>query len=157
MRVAGLFLTGFLLFIAAGCRYTSDNKKPDLRSDSLSIIAERIALDFPFTESDIDKQLKERIGDFTPEEKAEWENKNWLEWRIIDGEKKYFSRAASNLALLRSFHLDRPGRDSLEAADSEMVYRRKHTRSIIMASENRPDPVLPADMTISIQPIFDLY
>ena len=149
MRVTGLFLTGFLLFIAAGCKNTSDNKKLFLKSDSLSIIAERIALDFPFAESDIDQQLKQRIGDFTPEEKAEWEKKNWLECRIIDGEKKYFSRAASNLALLMSFHLDRPRRDSLEAADSEIVYRKKHTRSIIMASENKPDPVLPADMTIS--------
>lgn len=69
------------------------------KSDSLSQIAERTALDFPFNGNMIDKQLKEKIGEFTPEEKTEWEKKNWLEWRTIDGEKRYFSRAVSNLVL----------------------------------------------------------
>ncbi len=149
MRVTRFFLTGFLFFMAAGCRHASDNKKLALKPDSLSIIAERIALDFPFTESDIDQQLKERIENFTTEEKTEWEKKNWLEWKIINGEKKYFTRAVSNLALIRSFNLDRPLRDSLEAADPEIVYRKKHTQAIIRASENNTDPVIPASMTIN--------
>jgi hypothetical protein len=149
MKVTGFILTVFLLLMAAGCRHASDNKKLVLKSDSLSIIAERIAIDFPFTESEIDQQIKDRTGNFTTEEKAEWEKKNWLEWRILDGEKKYFSRAASNLALIRSFHLDRSRRDSLEAADSEIVYRKRHTQSIISASENMPEPVMQTNMTIN--------
>jgi hypothetical protein len=149
MRGTVLFLTGFLLLMEAGCRYASDNKNLVLKSDSLLIISERIALDFPFSESDIDQQLKERIGSFTPEEKADWEDKNWLEWKIINGEKRYFSRAVSNLDLIRSFHTDRSLRDSLEAADPEIVYRKRHTQSIIRASENKPDPVMPVNMTIN--------
>jgi transglutaminase-like putative cysteine protease len=126
-----------------------DNKLLVQKSDSISQIAERIELDFPLTEDTIDKQLKERFGVFTAYEKAEWEKKNWLEWKIIDEEKRYFSRAASNLGLIRSFYMERSHRDSLDAADPEIVYRKKHTQSIIKTSENLPKPVLPVNMTIN--------
>jgi len=149
MKVTKFFLTGFLLFMTAACRHASDDKKHVLNSDSLLIISDRIALDFPFTESDIDQQLKERIGSFTPEEKADWEDKNWLEWKIVNGEKRYFKRAVSNLDLIRNFHTDLSLRDSIEAADPEIVYRKRHTQSIIRASENKPDPVMPVNMTIN--------
>ncbi len=81
--------------------------------------------------------MKEKIGTFTAEEKADWEKRNWLEWKMINGEKRYFSRAVSNLGLIKSFHYQRAGRDSLEADDPEIIYRKKHTQSIIIASENK--------------------
>jgi transglutaminase-like putative cysteine protease len=119
------------------------------KSDSLSQIAERIALDFPLTGNMIDTQLKEKNGEFTPEEKTDWEKKNWLECRTIDGEKRYFSRAVSNLGLIRSFYTERSSRDSLDAADPEIVYRKRNTQAIIKASENLHMPVLPVNMTIN--------
>ncbi len=149
MRITGLFVAVLLLFISAGCRQSPVRNQFDLRSDSLDQIAERIALDFPFTESEIDQQLKEKIGAFNAEEKADWEKKNWLEWKLIGGDKRYFSRAVSNLRLIRSFHNQRAKRDSLEAADPEMIFRKKHTRSIISASVNSADPVIPVSMTIN--------
>lgn len=149
MKTTGLAFAILLLFSFAGCRQAAVSKQPESGSDSLQQIAQRIALDFPYTESDVEEQLKERIGDFTAEEKADWEKKNWLEWKIIDGEKRYFSRAVSNLALIKSFHEQRAQRDSLEAADPEMVFRKKHTRSIINASVNNTDPVIPVSMTIN--------
>ncbi len=149
MKITGLFFTAFLLLAFTGCRHTPDNKQLVLKSDSLSQISERIALDFPFTENDINQQLKEKIGTFTAEEKADWEKKNWLEWKMINGEKRYFSRAVSNLSLIMSFYQERSRRDSLDAADPEIVYRKKHTQSIITASENEPGPVSPVEMTIN--------
>ena len=149
MKITGLTFIIFLLFTSAGCRQASVSEQSDPRSDSLKQIAERIALDFPFTESEIDQQLKEKIGTFTAEEKADWESKNWLEWKMIDGEKRYFSRAVSNLQLIRSFHNQRAQRDSLDAADPEMVHRKRHTLSIINASVNSSDPVIPVSMTIN--------
>jgi len=125
------------------------NKLQVHKSDSIFQIAMRIELDFPFTESMIDKKLKDRFGAFTPDEKKEWEKNSWLEWKMINGEKRYFSRAASNLGLIRSFYLERSRRDSLEAADPEIIYRKKHTQSIIKASENGPKPVLPINITIN--------
>jgi hypothetical protein len=149
MKIAGLTFIIFLSFASAGCRQSSESKQSDLRSDSLAQIAERIALDFPYTENEINLQLKEKAGVFTAEEKADWEKKNWLEWKIINGEKRYFSRAVSNLQLIRSFHNQRSQRDSLEAADPEMIHRKKHTRSIINASVESADPVIPVSMTIN--------
>lgn len=126
-----------------------DDRQLFNKADSFSQIAERVEIDFQLTENIIDKQLKDRIGAFTPEEKAEWERKNWLEWKMLDGEKRYFNRAAPNLVLIRSFNLHRAERDSLEAGDQESIYRREHTRSIIEASENKTEPVVPVNLTIN--------
>jgi transglutaminase-like putative cysteine protease len=126
-----------------------DNKLLVSGSDSISLIAERIELDFPFNETEIDQELNKRIGQFTSEEKSKWEKTNWLEWRIINGEKRYFNRAPSNLGLIRSFYTERSRRDSLDATDPEIEYRKKHTQSIIKASENLPEPVIPVNMTIN--------
>ena len=149
MKGNGSILAAFLLLLLIGCRQPPVNEKLVNRTDSLAFIAERIALDFPFTESEIDQQLKGKIGAFNAEEKADWEKKNWLEWKLIGGEKRYFSRAVSNLQLIRSFHNQRAQRDSLEAADPEMIFRKKHTLAIINASEKKPDPVNPVSMTIN--------
>ena len=149
MKGNGSILAAFLLLLLIGCRQPPVNEKLVNRTDSLAFIAERIALDFPFTENEIDQQLKEKIGAFNAEEIAEWEKKNWLEWKLIGGEKRYFSRAVSNLQLIRSFHNQRAQRDSLEAADPEMIFRKKHTLAIINASEKKPDPVNPVSMTIN--------
>jgi hypothetical protein len=119
------------------------------KADSFSQIADRIALDFSVTENEADIQLKERLGSFTPEEKALWEKKEWLEWRAIDGNKRYFKRAASNLRLIKDFYLQRAQRDTLEARDPEIIYRKKHTQAIIKESDNQCRPVVPVDMTLT--------
>jgi transglutaminase-like putative cysteine protease len=149
MKNPGFPAIVLIMLILAGCRQAQNNKQPDRKSDSLSRIAERIALDFPFTENEINQQLKEKIGTFTAEEKADWEKRNWLEWKMLNGEKRYFSRAVSNLGLIENFHYQRAKRDSLEAGDPEIIFRKKHTQSIIIASEKRPDPVIPVSLTIN--------
>lgn len=139
-----------LLTITAGCGQSPDiSVKPASPLDTLAITEERIALDFPYTEKEIDRQLRKRIGTLTAEEKAEMEKRNWLEYRIINGEKRYFSRAALNLQLLRDFHYNRASRDSAEASLPEIINRKSHTRSIIKASETEARPFLPVNMTIN--------
>jgi hypothetical protein len=132
-----------------GCRHTPVSEKLVSRADSLAQIAERIELDFPFTESEIELQLKEKIGTFTLEEKANWENRNWLEWKMINGEKRYFSRAVSNLNLIMSFHNQRVQRDSIEARDPEIISRKSHTQEIIKASGKDAEPAIPVNMVIN--------
>jgi hypothetical protein len=126
------------------------------KADSLAQIAERIALDFSLTEEQIISRLNKSSGSFSSEEKESWEKINWLEWRIINGEKRYFKRAASNLILLKKFHLDKVNHDSLIASDKEMIFRKKHTESIIKASEKQAFPVVPVEMkidyTITVEP-----
>jgi hypothetical protein len=137
-------------------KYCSDNTEAYLIADSLSQIAERIGLDFPVTEAEVIKQIEKRNGPFTPDEKSGWEKKGWLEWRMINGEKMYFSRAASNLMLLRLFYEQKEKRQQEIDTDPEMIFRLKHTEEAYKESENKGIPVTPVKMkikyTITVHP-----
>jgi hypothetical protein len=134
----------------------TDSLKKNIRNseilhvaDSLKQIAERINLDFPVTEAEEDKQIIKLLGSVSPEEKTVWEKKGWLECRLIDGEKKYFSHAASNLLLLKKFHEHKDEWLREIAEDPEMIFRLKHTTEVIKSSENTTNPVLPVKMEIT--------
>lgn len=118
------------------------------KADSLSQIAERIGLDFSLSGEQIISKLNMNIGSYSQADKALWEKLNWLEYRFIDGEKRYFKRAASNLILLKYFHLDRTNSDSLTAKKGNIIYRRNHTASIVKASASGALPVVPVEMKI---------
>ncbi|MDT8400987.1 MAG: transglutaminase-like domain-containing protein [Bacteroidales bacterium] len=119
------------------------------KADSLAQIAERINLDFSLSEEEIRSRLKESIGDYSPREKEMWEERKWLECRMIDGQKRYFKRAASNFNLLKSFSLERAARDSLLAEDPGIIFRKNHTQSLIDASGNENMPVKPVEMLVN--------
>lgn len=120
------------------------------KADSLYQIAERIAIDFSVTEEQVQVQLQKRLGDkLVPSDIKKWEDNGWLEYRILDGKKKYFNRSASNLVLLKNFNTDRTGRDSAEARLNEKTFRKKHTAGILNASEGKSNPVLPVTMEIT--------
>lgn len=129
--------------------YCGKNRKIIDFADSLDQMAQRIILDFSVTEEQVIKQLTDRIGNFSETAKAEWESLNWLECRMINGEKMYFNRAASNLKRILDFRFQRAGRDSAEAADPEMVERKKHTQSIIRESGGEGKPVVPVKIRIT--------
>ncbi len=118
------------------------------KADSLSQIAERIYLEFSISEEEIISRLRKSNGEYSQVEKEMWEKNNWLECRMIDGKKRYFNRAVSNLNLIKSFHMERALRDSLEAEDPGIVFRKKHTQSIIGASDNQHLPVIPVEMVV---------
>jgi hypothetical protein len=129
----------------------TNNSKDDIlvwKADSLKSISRRINLDFTLSKDQITEQLQNRIEDFKVSDLEKWESNGWLEYRIINGEKKYFNRAASNLVRLRNFYLDRPGRDSSIARDKNIIFRKRNTEQIISASENMGTPVIPVSMTI---------
>ena len=85
-------------------RSCPDNQLFLYKADSLSQIAERIALDFSLTEEEVNDQIEKRTGSFSEDDKVKWEEKGWLEYRLIDGKKMYFRRAVSNLMLLKKFY-----------------------------------------------------
>lgn len=118
-------------------------------SDSLSQIAERVGFDFSLSEKDADDQIKKLIGSFTPEVKSNWEQKGWLEWRMIDGEKKYYNRAVSNLLLIKSFNESGHQFTKDKTDDPEMIFRLNHTQQIFKSSENQNNPVIPVKMGIT--------
>ena len=63
---------------------------------------ERIKKDFTQTEEEVTEYIKAVIPDFTAADLQRWEGNKALEYKIIDGEKRYFDRAGRNL-----FRIDR--------------------------------------------------
>jgi hypothetical protein len=57
----------------------------------------RIELDFSLSEQQARDKVRARIPDLRPEEFAAWDAAGLLEHRVIDGSKRYFNRAPSNL------------------------------------------------------------
>ncbi|MCF7902820.1 MAG: transglutaminase domain-containing protein [Candidatus Marinimicrobia bacterium] len=57
----------------------------------------RIEKDFTKTRKAVVAEIKETIPDVSDEDIRRWEESKALEFRIIDGEKRYFNRAARNL------------------------------------------------------------
>jgi hypothetical protein len=92
--------------------------------------------------------MRKNLRNFSDEEKTGWEKLGWLEYRYINGEKRYFNRAATNLYLLKEFNLNRSERDSNIAGNKSILFRKKHTESIIKASAGESKPVVPVDMKI---------
>jgi hypothetical protein len=130
-------------------KYQPQNKELIHISDSLKQIAERVSLDFSVTENEINKKIEKSYGHFTSEEKTMWEKKGWLEWRMINGEKKYFNRADTNLIILKMFWEQKDERISNIAADPNMIFQLKHTEQVLKSSDDRHTPVIPVSMKIT--------
>jgi hypothetical protein len=130
-------------------KVNGENKELLQIADSLSQIAERVGLDFSVNEEKVKTQIERLYGPYTAEEKMDWEKRGWLEWRTIDGEKKYFNRAASNLVLLKKFHQIQNKEISKTVEDPEKIFRLKHTEEALNLSEANSDPVLPVSMKIT--------
>lgn len=67
----------------------------------------RILLDFSLTRSEAQARVRKQIPDLTDAEFARWDAAGLLESRVIDGEKRYFKRAPSNLFRLSAEARDR--------------------------------------------------
>lgn len=119
------------------------------KADSLTEIAGRIRLDFSYSREDIRERIEKLAGSVSEGDLENWENRKWLEYRIIDGEKRYFIRAASNLMLIRKFYEDKKGRLKSISNDPDMILRLKHTGEILKSAGQETKPVLPVEMLIT--------
>ncbi len=145
-----------ILSTECGNKSPKNNKSNLSAADSLMEMEYRTSLEFSLTEAEIDSALSARNISFSPSDKKEWENKGWLEYRVINGTKMYFNRALSNLLLLKSFHLNRSERDSAQASDPRILFRKNHTASVISKAGVSSVPVLPVNVeiayTITVKP-----
>ena len=113
-------------------------------------VSERIKTDFSVPESEIDARLKKEFGSYSQNDKKLWEKNNWLEYGVIDGEKRYFKRAVSNLKLILASHQSQvPGAKGL-ITDQLSLFRLKHSHDVIAASANGK-PVVPVTMKVTYQ------
>lgn len=69
-------------------------------ADSIVDIADRIEREFSISEDAVVESLKSKYPDYSESLKRKWEDSNLLESRVIDGNRRYFNRAVSNLGLL---------------------------------------------------------
>ena len=111
-------------------------------------MAERVLADFRLSDSTVNARLTKEFGLYSMEEKALWEKNNWLEYRLIDGKKLYFSRAVSNLKLiLASRQPARLGAAS-STTDPFSIFCLDHSRKVISASSTGK-PVMPQNLKIT--------
>jgi|GEM_PF-3093447 hypothetical protein len=85
-------LTGIEKPLSSELKYMAD--------DSLIDYIDRYRTEYPLTESDLLKILKERGIDASPMLVVQWEKLRQLDYIGMDGEKRYFKNAAQNLVLL---------------------------------------------------------
>jgi len=84
----------------------------------------RIRLDFPHDRAEIERRLRAEIPGLTTAELDAWDAAGLLECLLIDGERRYFARAASNLFRLSPEALAR--RDPKHGPPSEGPLERLH-------------------------------
>jgi len=109
----------------------------------------RIKADFTMSASETDTLLKKEVGNYTLSERELWERNNWLESRVIDGEKQYFKRAVSNLILI--LKSKQPARKCEQILDSQSRFCLEHSRRVIMAAGSSGKPVIPVKLKINYQ------
>jgi transglutaminase-like putative cysteine protease len=90
----------------------------------------RILLDFSLTPSDAQARVRKQIPDLTDAEFARWDAAGLLEARVIDGQKKYFNRAPSNLFRLSAEARDRRTNPS-PFNDSPLERPHSHHKEVI--------------------------
>lgn len=80
---------------------SSAREIPARTADSLREIMRRIRIEFPYDRSQIVRTIRRTFSDTVSDERIErWSRSGELERRIIDGEERYFVRAAGNLPRL---------------------------------------------------------
>ncbi|MCX6333616.1 MAG: transglutaminase-like domain-containing protein [Bacteroidia bacterium] len=127
----------------------SGSEKLIHKCDSIIEINERIRLDFSLTEAAFNSRVEKYLGKSTDSMLAVWDKNKWIEWKMIDGDKMYFNRAASNLVLLKDFYEEREKQDLETAADPGMIARLKHTGEIMKQTQEKAVPVIPVNMEIT--------
>jgi hypothetical protein len=148
MRNRNILLLPFFLILFSGCKTSEDRSQGISVADSLAQITERISLDFSLNEDEVNEQIENRIGSFTAADKMSWEEKGWLEYRLIDGRKKFFRRTVSNLILMRKFYEEHDLWLKETAEDPDMVFRLKHTSEAFSLSMKDSSPVVPVNFAI---------
>jgi hypothetical protein len=117
------------------------------RLDSLTEMCHRISFDFSLSEDNISARLQRVMGDFTPEQKTHWEKAGLLEYRVIDGEKRYFKRAATNLRLLLAHQEKSKLPQTTFQPDKSDSFRIEKAKQVISLNDNGL-PVDPVNIRI---------
>jgi hypothetical protein len=95
---------------------------------------DRIKKDFINTKEDILDYIKQYVPDVKEADLAKWEKEKSLEYMIIDGEKKYFNKAATNLFRINK-KLKEIKKKKSEPGSPPKYNRLEDVKNIIQAAE----------------------
>jgi transglutaminase-like putative cysteine protease len=124
--------------------------------DSLLEVGRRIRIDFRLNEQDVETRLSKYFQKLDTTTINGWERSGKLEMRMIDGQKRYFSNAVSNL-----FRLDDEARKWKEKVDGVQVdsldlFCLQHTAKVISETNSFGQTTSPVTMilnyTIEVKP-----
>lgn len=117
--------------------------------DSLNDYIQRYYLEFPLTRKDIDNELEKRGIGFAEAQLAEWENKGYLEYKVIDGEKRYFKNTVYNLFLLDDSLRRVSGYEGLNE-DSLNKFCKLHIEEVLSTVDRTSAsiPICPVEMVL---------
>jgi hypothetical protein len=98
-------------------------------------VLRRTRQDFSLTEADVLRQLRRSIPDVKPEDLASWRETGDLQFRMIDGEVRYFRSAVSNLFRFSADARERrkPGSFRPEKKTFDMT---AHVRELVREAEH---------------------
>jgi len=111
----------------------------------------RIEADFTLKAPEIEARLQKEFGEYSQDERVTWERNNWLEYRIIDGEKRYFKRAVSNLKLILQSRQSKQTESQGFVTDKFSLFCLEHSQKVIAGSKSDGKPVLPVNMKVTYQ------
>ena len=118
-------LTGLLTACSGGKKAETYNWASDLQ--------ERLRMDFCRTEEEVRHYIQTYIPDVTDTQMRDWEARNVLEYKLIDGEKRYFRNAGPNLFRMDSAcHAIKVAKEGAPLSDSELV-NQAHLPKVIEA------------------------
>lgn len=123
--------------IRVGCQLTSDQA---LKLDSIQEICRRISLDFRLSEEDVKKQLSIYFPAMDSTLFRRWVESGKLEMKLIDGQKRYFSHAVSNLFRLDDEAMTFKEKVDGHSVDSLAIFCLEHTQKVISQTKNLGEP-----------------
>jgi len=109
----------------------------------------RIMADFSLLGPEIEVRLQKEFGDYSHDERVTWEKNNWLEYRMIDGEKRYFKRSISNLKLILKSQQSNRMESQGFVTNKLSSFCLEHSQKVIRESKSDGKPVHPVNMKIT--------
>lgn len=119
--------------------------------DSIKQVVHGIRRDFSMTETEMKVKMQEVFPSADNAAIEAWEKSGKLEMRYIDGEKRYFANAVSNLRRLLTFDEKKKEAhtDYQVYTDSRAAFRLNHAQQAIEASDENSNAVLPQNLEIT--------
>ncbi|MFO8001622.1 MAG: transglutaminase-like domain-containing protein [Marinilabilia sp.] len=129
-----------------------DAGEKSYKVDSMADYIQRYYKEYPYTEEDVQDQIRERGVTVNGDQMAQWEEEGHLEFKVIDGEKRYFKNAVYNLFLLEDSLRELSGSEGLNE-DSLNRFCVDHIRRVLteLDSGGIPGKLHPAEMILNYQ------